>query len=220
MRSRESTGGAAGGVVPEACVGAGGRAAGLSPNNAPKPRPKAGFAMPARVSDVREVVNLDIGPYREPVSKKSAKIAAIIESFAGRGRDPHYLAYFDCFNRRLFFEAHDVLEEIWLPQKHGPDGAFYKGLIQFAGAFVHLQKGRLSPALALFNLADTNLRPYGTSHHGLSMAQVSRILGHCREILQSSNFTVNPLASAKDSDFQLTLPDDALRDQPAASPPL
>ena len=84
--------------------------------------------------------------YLEPVSHKSARIAAMIESFQGQELDAHYLGYFDCFNRQLFYEAHDVLEDLWLPDRHGVNGNFYKGLIQLAGAFVHLQKNRLRPS--------------------------------------------------------------------------
>lgn len=59
--------------------------------------------------------------------------------------DPRYVRFFECFNQQLFFEAHEVLEALWLPQRQGLNGRFYKGLIQLAGAFVHLQKGRRPP---------------------------------------------------------------------------
>jgi predicted metal-dependent hydrolase len=74
------------------------------------------------------------------VSHKNARIADRIESSRGQDLDAHYAGYFDCFNRQLFYEAHEVLEHLWLKDKYGPNGAFYKGLIQLAGAFVHLQK--------------------------------------------------------------------------------
>jgi predicted metal-dependent hydrolase len=86
--------------------------------------------------------------------------------------DPRYLGYFDCFNRQQFFEAHEVLEALWLPQRNGPNGLFYKGLIQLAGAFVHWQKNRPGPGVALFKLAQTNLRKYPTIHEGLSVTSV------------------------------------------------
>ena len=72
--------------------------------------------------------------------------------------DPHYLSYFECFNQQRFFEAHEVLEVLWLTQRDGPNGPFYKGLIQLAGAFVHWQKNRPGPAVALFKLAQTYLQ--------------------------------------------------------------
>jgi predicted metal-dependent hydrolase len=86
--------------------------------------------------------------------------------------DPHYLSYFECFNQQRFFEAHEVLEVLWLTQRDGPNGPFYKGLIQLAGAFVHWQKNRPGPATALFKLAQTYLRKYPETHEGLSVKNV------------------------------------------------
>jgi predicted metal-dependent hydrolase len=86
--------------------------------------------------------------------------------------DPRYLSYFDCFNRQRFFEAHEVLESFWLPQRDGPNGLFYKALIQLAGAFVHWQKNRPGPAVALFKLAHAHLQKYPAFHEGLSVNDV------------------------------------------------
>lgn len=108
------------------------------------------------------------------MSKKSAKIAAMIADLHGSPLDPHYLGYFECFNQQLYYEAHDVLEELWLAQRRQPNDLFYKGLIQLAGAFVHLQKNRLGPAGALFRLARANLAQYPPCHEEL---QVSGVIG-------------------------------------------
>jgi predicted metal-dependent hydrolase len=86
--------------------------------------------------------------------------------------DPRYLSYFECFNQQRYFEAHDVLEVLWLPQRQGPNGSFYKALIQLAGAFVHWQKQRPGPAVALFKLARTYLQTYPAVHEGLSVKHV------------------------------------------------
>lgn len=136
--------------------------------------------------------------YRWSVSKKSAKIAALIEICRGRALDAHYLGYFECFNRGLFYEAHDVLEELWLKDRHGPDGNFHKGLIQFAGAFVHLQKHteqrpRLRPAAALLKLARANLVRYPAAHWRLEVHQVLALIEDWLAQLEAGNFTVNPL---------------------------
>jgi len=137
--------------------------------------------------------------YLSLVSKKSAKIAALIESCRGRDLDAHYLGYFECFNRGLFYESHDVLEELWLRERPGPDGNFHKGLIQFAGAFVHLQKHteqrpRLRPAAALFKLARANLRPYPAVHRQLEVHRVLVLIEDWLTQLEASNFTFNPLS--------------------------
>jgi predicted metal-dependent hydrolase len=130
------------------------------------------------------------------VSHKSARIAAMIESFQGQQLDAHYLGYFDCFNRQLFYEAHDVLEDLWLPDRQGADGNFYKGLIQLAGAFVHLQKDRLRPAAALFKLALANLEKYPGEHKQLDLRMVQVLAQNWLSELERCGFNSNPLTMA------------------------
>ena len=134
------------------------------------------------------------------MSKKSPKIAALIEGCRGQELDAHYLGYFKCFNRGLFYEAHDVLEELWLADRQGPDGDFYKGLIQFAGAFVHLQKHtelrpRLRPSCALFKLARLNLSKYPAIHQRLDLRRVLGIVEDWLAHLESGGFAMNSLSS-------------------------
>ena len=133
--------------------------------------------------------------YPEAVSHKSARIAAMIESFQGQELDAHYLGYFDCFNRQLFYEAHDVLEDLWLPDRQGANGNFYKGLIQLAGAFVHLQKNRLRPSAALFKLARTNLGKYPSRHERLDLTAVLALIADWLRQLEQGDFILNPLTA-------------------------
>lgn len=127
------------------------------------------------------------------MSKKSAKIAALIDSCRGGHFDAHYLGYFECFNRGLYYEAHDVLEELWLADRQGPNYSFYKGLIQYAGAFVHLQKGRLKPSAALFKLAVANLQKYPALHEQLDLTKVLAEAAHWLGYLEQNQFLKNPL---------------------------
>ena len=135
------------------------------------------------------------GLYPVHVSHKSACIAARIESFCGQELDAHYLGYFDCFNRQLFYEAHEVLEDLWLKDKSGPNGAFYKGLIQLAGAFVHLQKNRPQPAAALFKLALANLEKYPYQHERLDVATACGLIRNWLGSLEAAHFEKNPLTN-------------------------
>src|SRR5260370_11761214 len=95
-------------------------------------------------------------------------------------KHPFYRAFFHCWNENRYYEAHDVLEQLWLKTKSA-DADYFKGLIQAAGAFVHLQKRfeyplhakhskRLSPAVRLFRLAERNLSRFAPRHHGLDVA--------------------------------------------------
>ncbi len=111
------------------------------------------------------------------------------------GLDPHYAGWFTCFNQGAFYEAHDVLEALWLPQRGQPDARFYQGLIQLAGAFVHLQKNRLRPADALFRLAQENLVRYGAVHQRLRIGTVLDLIRDWREALVQGDWSVNPLAT-------------------------
>jgi predicted metal-dependent hydrolase len=135
--------------------------------------------------------------YVRPVSKKSAKIAALIADCQSKELPAHYLGYFECFNQGRFYEAHDVLEELWLTSRGGPNDAFYKGLIQFAGAFVHLQKHspryhRLRPAAALFRLARANLQSYQPSHERLDLQNLMATMEHWIADLEKGDFRENP----------------------------
>lgn len=127
------------------------------------------------------------------MTHKSGKVAERVAQFAGRRLDARYLGYFDCFNHQLFYEAHDVLEDLWLLDRSGPGGDFYKGLIQLAGAFVHLQKNRLKPAEALFQLAERNIAKYPSSHESLDLGLVLKLITEWRAALALGLFEVNPL---------------------------
>ena len=117
--------------------------------------------------------------------KKAEKIEEMLRGLGAGGEsglDPRYEGYFTCFNSQRYYEAHDVLEDLWLGTRD-ENHAFYKGLIQFAGAFVHLQKqfqrphhpkdrDRGRPAVRLFQLAARNLGPYRPVHLRLDVERV------------------------------------------------
>ena len=137
------------------------------------------------------------------MSKKSGAIAELIGQFKGRDLDAHYFGYFECFNRQLYFEAHDVLEELWLADRTGPNYSFYKGLIQLAGAFVHLQKNRLRPAAALFKLADANLEKYPALHERVRVDAVRALIREWLSRLEAGNFEKNPLTPETEPTLRL-----------------
>ncbi|HWM26300.1 MAG TPA: DUF309 domain-containing protein [Chthoniobacterales bacterium] len=117
---------------------------------------------------------------------------------------PYYRAFFRCWNEQQYYEAHDVLEQVWLQRTTTPDDAqYFKGLIQAAGAFVHLQKQfehpthpkhgrRLAPAVRLFRLAEKNLAPLGAERHSFELERFREMLRRYAAAIVASEHKVNP----------------------------
>lgn len=148
--------------------------------------------------------------FQPDMSHKSPRIAALLADLPAAGIDGlprQYLGFFRCFNQGLYFEAHDVLEELWLAEgRSGANHAFHKGLIQWAGAFVHLQKGRLKPAVALFNLAAANLGRYPSPHGRLDLTAALADIGAWRQSIEASGFQDNPLTHRSPPRIELLAP--------------
>jgi predicted metal-dependent hydrolase len=115
---------------------------------------------------------------------------------------PYYRAFFECWNEQQYYEAHDVLEQLWLNTKSA-DANYFKGLIQAAGAFVHLQKQfehpshakhsrRLPPAVRLFRLAEKNLMNFAPRHHALNVSALCQLLSRYADEIVTSDYTINP----------------------------
>jgi predicted metal-dependent hydrolase len=130
------------------------------------------------------------------MSSKHQRIEAAVAPFQGRALDAHFLAYVDLFNRQRFYEAHDALEALWLRSRHEPDGEFHKGLIQLAGAFVHVQKNRRAPAAALLRLAQRRLAQYPASHWRLNLPAVLALVEAWLRRLESGASLPELLAGA------------------------
>jgi predicted metal-dependent hydrolase len=142
---------------------------------------------------------------------KGERISRLVAELVGREADAgpvevathsFYRAFFRCWNEQRYYEAHDVLEQLWLKTASG-DADFFKGLIQAAGAFIHLQKNfehpshpkhgrRLQPAVRLFQLAEKNLAPYTPVHHAFNVDKFLKLLRQEREKIARSNFQTNP----------------------------
>jgi hypothetical protein len=142
--------------------------------------------------------------------KKSERMEGFVRGLEAcrkvREFDPCYLGYFECFNSGRYYEAHDVLEHLWLKEgRDAPDYTFYKGLIQLAGGFVHLRlqylnpahmkhSRRLHPARRLFLLAEANLIPYVPLRHGLELQPVLTLCRNMIDRLEQSDCSENPWA--------------------------
>lgn len=138
------------------------------------------------------------------MSGKASRISELWDGIDARGRDVRYAAYFHHFNREDYYEAHDVLESLWLEEGRQARGAtFYQGLIQLAGAFVHMRKHfehpghrvhqqRLAPAYRLLGLAEKNLAGYGEEWEGIRLEVIAELAKEIKSVLSSGEFQKNP----------------------------
>jgi len=135
--------------------------------------------------------------------KKSDRISALVGHADGTTTlDRHYTGYFTAFNAQRYYEAHDILEHLWL-RTEGEDRLFFQGLIQVAGAFVHLQKQflhpahpkhatRMRPAVRLFHFGAEKLEPYAPQHLRLDVARVLLLCHSLESEIEASGYARNP----------------------------
>jgi predicted metal-dependent hydrolase len=115
----------------------------------------------------------------------------------------YYAAYFQLWNAQKYYEAHDVIEQLWLVERNAELSRFYQALIQAAGAFVHLQKNfqhpshakhsrRLPPATRLFELALENLKDLPNEFRALDLVRFRELLMRYRDEIVAADFRRNP----------------------------
>jgi predicted metal-dependent hydrolase len=75
------------------------------------------------------------------------------------------------FNSGRFFEAHETLEEIWLPSPQ-PLRDFYQGIIQIAAAFVHFQRGERPGAERLLRRGLAKLDAFAPEFMGVDVGKL------------------------------------------------
>lgn len=91
-----------------------------------------------------------------------------------------YVSFFQLFNQEKYFEAHEVLEDLWRKEK-GENRRFYQGLIQIAAAFVHIQRGNKTGALNLYQKARTHLECYPSFYLGVNVSMILQDVPHAIE---------------------------------------
>ncbi len=72
------------------------------------------------------------------------------------------------FNERLFWESHEVLEGAWRVSF----STFYKGMIIYASAFVHAQRGNPRGVFKQLSKARRYLEEYPPSYMGIDVRAV------------------------------------------------
>lgn len=92
--------------------------------------------------------------------------------------DSRYLAGIVLFNRRDYFEAHEVWENLWMDTP-APEKRFYQGLIQAAVALCHFCNGNLRGAAKLFASSRDYMSKYGSPFLGMDCARFWQDMQRC-----------------------------------------
>ena len=87
--------------------------------------------------------------------------------------------FLELFNAREYWESHEVLEGPW--REGGSD--FYQGLILYASAFVHAQRGNPHGVGAQLVKAERKLAGYRPCYLGVDVDAVLAHAAHCREVV-------------------------------------
>lgn len=88
------------------------------------------------------------------------------------------------FNEGLFFEAHEVLEAVWLRQEE-PARPFLQGLIQIAVGFHHLENNNLRGCLFLLKEGVEKVRGCGPNRFGLDLDRFIAQIESARRSIES-----------------------------------
>src|SRR5262252_3428057 len=87
---------------------------------------------------------------------------------------PRLLRGIELFNTGLYWEAHEVWEQDWTPDRRGPDSGFYKGLIQIAAGCLHYTRHNRRGTVNKWRSGADYLRPYLPAHRGIRLAPLVR----------------------------------------------
>ena len=94
--------------------------------------------------------------------------------------DPRWIRGVDLFNSEEFFEAHEVVEDLW-NETDEPHREFLKGFIQAAVALEHHRRGNRRGFLAVGETATRYLRRADPAAGGLDVAALVRGMDEFRD---------------------------------------
>jgi len=103
----------------------------------------------------------------------------------------------ELFNAGLYWEAHEAWELAWIPDRHGPDRGFYKGLIQVAAGCLHYRRENRHGAINKWRSGTMYLRSYLPLYRGLDVASLVAVVEADLAALEHSGRSAWP---------QITLP--------------
>ncbi|RPJ36430.1 MAG: DUF309 domain-containing protein [Chloroflexi bacterium] len=104
-------------------------------------------------------------------------------SCACEGELPRMASYgLELFNRREFFEAHEALETAWRDET-GPVRELYRGILQIAVAYLHIQRGNYRGAVKMFFRSRPWLDPFPDTCRGINLLRFRQDYARVEKLL-------------------------------------
>ncbi len=93
---------------------------------------------------------------------------------------PHAKEGLHLFNEGEFFEAHEALELAWREEK-GPVRELYRGILQAAVTYLHMQRGNYRGAVDVYKRCVKWLDRWPDECRGVNVAKLRADLSHAME---------------------------------------
>lgn len=90
-----------------------------------------------------------------------------------------YVEFFRLFNAREFWESHEVLEQPWRANRSD----FYQGLIIYASAFVHAQRGNPIGVRKQMAKVFGKLEPFRPYYMGIDVDDLFARARQCKQLV-------------------------------------
>ena len=103
----------------------------------------------------------------------------------------HHLEGIRLLNSGRFFEAHEVLEDIWR-EAPSAEKKYWQGLVQVAVALHHHSTGNLVGAKSVMARAARNLHPCSSEWQGMRIGELKTILERWQKALENGENTSAP----------------------------
>ncbi|MDH5297947.1 MAG: DUF309 domain-containing protein [Desulfobulbaceae bacterium] len=103
----------------------------------------------------------DLAPtYRAYIDDRLARYERAFAIIRARGVNTPFQAALILWDEALFFEFHEILEELWL-QAEGAEKQALQALIRASGVYVHLAEGHMDAARSMADKAAAGLAAHG-----------------------------------------------------------
>lgn len=109
------------------------------------------------------------GACRASLQLRLNKATPALPKPSGPPAPPGLVKAVSLFNRRYYWETHEILEDLWMDE-YGPDRLFLQGIIQAAAALYHVLNANPKGVIKLAEDSRAKLIPYLPSRYEIPLA--------------------------------------------------